>query len=246
MQNYYKQIVCYVFLVLPLFIAKGAIAQSFNNLSLFPNQNTRYIDSLGTDSFTLDLEEIIKLGKIVYTNIKLAQTIKAEYSTLFKIRGYHPMAGYSYQGIGTLNFGISRGTRSIFRPLLYQNIHANALLFINTSPLEQYGLNIGYTQSKALYFWGFESMGIRNKVGNITYAVRPEIGFSILGVLNIGYGYNFIINQNYTDISSHTFVVRYTFQSPKKAIKKKVREINYIFNRDYQKLKKIGLDTKSI
>lgn len=235
-----------MFLVFSLFFTKGAIAQSLNHSSSFSNENTQYNDSLGTDSIPLDLEKIIRLGKIVYTNIKLARTLKDEYSTLFKIRGYHPMVGYSYQGIGTLNFGISRGTRSIFRPLLYHNIHANALLIINTSPLEQYGLNIGYTQSKALYFWGIESMGIKNKEGDITYAVRPEIGFSILGVLNIGYGYNFVINQNYADISTHTFVVRYTYQSPKKAIKKKVREINYIFNRDYQKLKKIGLDIKSI
>ncbi len=235
-----------------MFLSNSSFSKSNKQTNHYLLENTALmpsvcsVDSYAKDTISIDTEKLKKISKIISANILLAQAIKKDYPSLFKIQGYHPMVGYSYQGIGSLSFGIARGTRSVFRPLSYQNIHANAMLFLNTSPLNTYGLNVGYTKSKALTYWGIEGISVRNKEGEITYAIRPEIGFSVLGVLNIGYGYNLIFHQNYSNLSTHTFVIRYTQQSPKKAIKKKMREINYILNRDYQNLKNIGLDIKGI
>jgi hypothetical protein len=191
--------------------------------------------------FKLTKRDIQKVIKVIKASNEIRQIIKRDYSDLFQMNGFHPTLGYTYQGVNTLSVGLGYGKRHLFKPTIYENFHTNLLLYPSYDKTN-WGFNMGYTQSKLFGFWGVETFVLSNGNGQANFAIRPEIGISIIGAIDIGYGFNLALDKNPSSLNSHCFVFRYTHQFLHKSIKNKVKEINHVFNRDYPRLKEIGLD----
>jgi hypothetical protein len=158
------------------------------------------------------------------------------------MNGFHPHLGYSYQGINTFYYGVGYGKRDLFKPTEYSNIHGGFI----TTPSQNYdpniGVHLGYTKAKLFTFWGIEADALNHSNNGLSLVVRPEIGLTVIGSFNIGYGYGFNLSETNSSMGGHTFTIRYTHQFLKKNIERKVKEFNFIFRKDYQRLKEIGLD----
>jgi hypothetical protein len=239
-------------LLLSLFLLLGYKSKSVEKTTACLNSNLQQQknDSLinKKDTFKINFEylEIRKIGRIIKNSQSLGIAIKKDYPGLFSIRGFHPMAGYAHHGIDVLSLGIGYGKRNLLKPLTYSNFQTNILISTKQNNERIYGYQIGYTLSKMFIYSGIGIIGYFNNNISATYAFRPELGISVLGLLNIGYGYHIVLNQNHAQLNTHNFVVRYTHQSIKQSMRKKIREINFIFSRDHQKLKALGLDLRTL
>jgi hypothetical protein len=230
-----------------------------NNFSLAQiNGNTTYndttalempkIDTAAADStgyranFKFSKKDIQKIIKSIKYSKEIYQIVKRDYSSLFKMNGFHPHLGYSYQGINTFYYGVGYGKRDLFKPTEYSNIHGGFI----TTPSQNYdpniGVHLGYTKAKLFTFWGIEADALNHSNNGLSLVVRPEIGLTVIGSFNIGYGYGFNLSETNSSMGGHTFTIRYTHQFLKKNIERKVKEFNFIFRKDYQRLKEIGLD----
>lgn len=198
-------------------------------------------DTASRKPFKLTKRDIQKVIKVIKASNEVRLIIKRDYSDLFKMNGFTPTISYAYQVVNTFSIGLGYGKRHLFKPTFYQNLHSNILIYPSNGKAHL-GFNMGYTQSKLFGFWGVETFVLSNGNGQANVAIRPEFGLSIIGALDIGYGFNLALDKNPSSLNSHCIVVRYTHQFLEKSIKKKVKEINYVFNRDYPRLKEIGLD----
>jgi hypothetical protein len=218
-----------------------------NTASAQIDTSTVYKDTTGINDtasrkpFKLTKRDIQKVIKVIKASNEVRLIIKRDYSDLFKMNGFTPTMGYAYQGVNTFSLGLGYGKRHLFKPTFYQNLHSNILIYPSDGKAHL-GFNMGYTQSKLFGFWGVETFVLSNGNGQANVAIRPEFGLSIIGALDIGYGFNLALDKNPSSLNSHCIVMRYTHQFLEKSIKKKVKEINYVFNRDYPRLKEIGLD----
>lgn len=205
-------------------------------------------DTASTDSseywanFKFSKKDIQKIIKTIKYSKEVYQIIKRDYSSLFEMNGYHPHLGYDYQGINTFHLGLGYGKRNLFKPTLYSNLHGGLILTASDQVKPQLGFNLGYTKSKLLTFWGVEIDAINQREQGLNLILRPELGLTLIGSFHIGYGYGIKLNSANSGIGGHTFTVRYTHQFLQKNIERKVKEFNFIFRRDYQRLKEIGLD----
>ena len=206
------------------------------------------IDTISADSaeyganFKFSKKDIQKNIKTIKYSKEVYQIVKRDYSSLFEMNGYHPHLGYSYQGINTFYFGVGYGKRNLFKPTTYSNIHGGFIFTPSQNYDPNIGFHLGYTKAKLFTFWGIEADALNHSNNGLSLVVRPEIGLTVIGSFNLGYGYGFNLSDNNNSMGGHTFTVRYTHQFLKKNIQRKVKEFNIIFRRDYHRLKEIGLD----
>ncbi len=206
--------------------------------SLLPNTDT----TDESNNFHLSKSDIQRIIRAIKYSKELYAIAKRDYSSLFEIKGYHPSIGYTYQGFSSLDIGLGYGKRNLFKPLTYTHIHTNVMIYNPNNTKTQLGLNLGYTKAKSAAYWGIESVFVQNNFNQLNVALRPEIGLTVLGIFNIGYGYTLPLTKNEHTFKAHNITLRYTHQYLKRSIEKKVGEINFIFRRDYRRLKEMGLD----
>jgi len=226
--------------VLVLFASLTSINAQIDSTTV-TQDSINFNDSATRKPFFLTKREIQKVIKVIKASDEIRKLIKRDYSDLFQMNGFHPALGYTYQGVNTFSMGLGYGKRHLFKPTTYENFHSKLLLY-PAFDKTNLGFNVGYTQSKLFGFWGVETFVLSNGKGQANFALRPEIGISIIGAIDIGYGFNLALDKNPSSLNSHCLVVRYTHQFLHKSIKNKVKEINYVFNRDYPRLKEIGLN----
>ncbi len=250
MPIFLKHIICLVLCFNMMFQLNGQnkeIQDSTINKNILKSDSTIVSDTSQGKKVNIQLsrQDIQKIVSVVKQSYQLRQIIKKDYKPLFVLKGIHPMIGYAYQGFSSLNIGLGYGKRHLFKPLTYQNIHSNLLIYSNSNNETKFGLNLGFTKSKTFGFWGIELLTIKKNTNEYYWAIRPEIGVSVLGTFHIGYGYNITRNNQPQLFETHSFVVRYTHHFFKQSIKNKIKQFNMVFNRDYYKLKSIGLDIKN-
>jgi hypothetical protein len=232
-------------LAILMLCAHYSAAQTYTDTSTLALQT---IDTAYTDSneyganFKFTKKDIQKIIKTIKYSKEVYQIVKRDYSSLFEMKGFHPHLGYSYQGINTFYYGVGYGKRNLFKPTQYSNFHGGFIFTPSSSYDPNIGVHLGYTKAKLFTFWGIETDALNHSENGLSLVVRPEIGLSVIGSFNIGYGYGFNLSDNNNSMGGHTFTIRYTHQFLKKNIERKVQEFNFIFRRDYQRLKEIGLD----
>lgn len=206
------------------------------------------VDTLVTDSIRatvdssgikLTIQDLRTLARLLRHSMELRRIIRTDYADLLLVKGWHPMAGYAYQGFGSLQMGLGYGRRHLFKPLAYSNAHMNLVWAPNRDDLTFPGLSIGFTRSQNIVFYGLEAAYLPYNTSGQELMVRPEIGFSFLGAWNIGYGYNFFPGGEPDGFSRHSFVFRYTQQFLFRSVKRKYTEINFILHRDRARLKEV-------
>lgn len=236
---------CCLLIISKITYSQIQVDSSINPVQTFSGVNP---DSASTDSseqwtnFKFSKKDIQKIIKTIKYSQEVYQIIKRDYSSLFEMNGYHPHLGYNYQGINSFYLGLGYGKRNLFKPTVYSNLHGGLILTPSDKVNPQIGFNLGYTKSKLLTFWGVEIDAINQREQGLNLILRPELGLTLIGSFHIGYGYGFKLNSANSGIGGHTFTVRYTHQFLKKNIERKVEEFNFIFRRDYRRLKEIGLD----
>ena len=209
--------------------------------SVNPNRNDTLNESHWANH-KFSKRDIQKIIKAIKYSREVYQMVKRDYSSLFEMNGYHPYMGYSYQGVSLYYLGLGYGKRNLFKPSAYSNLHAGITLTPSKEFEPNIGLNIGYSKSKLFTFWGIESELLRKPDNQTTLVIRPELGLTVIGTFQIGYGYGFDLGNAADALGGHTFIVRYTHQFLQKNIKRKVAEFNYVFKRDYRRLQEMGLD----
>lgn len=120
-------------------------------------------------------------------------------------------------GLNALELGIARGFREDCRGgsmecLLYSNYHLSTEInFDNSNPFT--GIKLGYTCSIIFLNMGFQAIEYTNLKHN-DFALRPEIGFTLIGIYEIIYGHNFILDNKYfQSICDNTITLRWTINS---------------------------------
>lgn len=201
---------------------------------------------LASDSdTTIKIRDILKTAWTLRKQFKeikgLYKYIKEEHEDLLSIKGQHLQVGYSYFGLHALEAGISKGKRDVMKISKYSNWHLLGMYL--TTPNTQYGgVNFGYTSSGLLWCKSVETMLVTNGRGKTDCIIRPEIGLSFLGSVNLSYGYNFTLGKrDITDIQPHTVHLKFTFQSLKKNIVSKFHSIRYVLEKDAERLKTLDI-----
>lgn len=199
----------------------------------------------GSADTTIRMKDMLKTAWALRKQFKeikgLYKYIKEEHEDLLSIKGQHLQIGYSYFGVHALEAGISKGKRDVMKISKYSNWHLLGMYL--TTPVTQYGgLNFGYTSSGLFTCKSVETMLITNGSGKTDFIVRPEIGLTFLGSVNLSYGYNFTLGkQDISDINPHTIHLKFTFQSLKKNLVLKFHSIRYVLEKDADRLKSLGI-----
>jgi hypothetical protein len=233
-----------MFFILYLASIKVSNAQFADSTAIPLDTSINTIDTTSAPTFQWSRRDIQQWIKIIKESNELRKTIQAEYEDLLVLKGFHPSVGYVNQGLHTFSIGLGYGKRHLFSPGTYKNYHSQ-LLFYNGPTKTHWGMGLGYTKSSTLGFWGIEGFLLPNGSGQYNVALRPEIGIGLFGTFELGYGFNIGLDKNNSSLSTHSFVIRYTHQFLQKSITQKVKQINHVFTRDYQRLKSLGLDLKS-
>lgn len=195
-----------------------------------------------TTPYRLGIQDFRSIVRVLRTSWEIRQILKNDYADLLLMKGWHPMLGYQYQGFGTLQFGLGYGRRHLFKPLAYNNAHINLVWAPKREDIAVPGFNIGFTRSQNIVFYGLEATYLPRQAAENVWMLRPEIGFSFLGAWNIGYGYNLFPDGAPDGFIRHSFVFRYTQQFLVRSVKRKYVAINFIFNRDRERLKEVWED----
>lgn len=204
-------------------------------------------------SHQMELQKIIdnadviyEVGKLLWKNRDLAKRVYKSYPDLLVIKGYYPSFGYQYQGSSLLELGIVKGKRDLLKPLTFSEWRLSAGYYFMPTSSPNFSLNLGYGKSAALYTYSISAQSITAFNKQPTYAIRPEVGLSILGSWSLTYGYSIFLNNNYLNLPNSVFTLRYTRQNFRKNIIKKRDEVLRTLIVDYPKFVKLGLDIKKI
>lgn len=127
------------------------------------------------------------------------------------------IAGYQYQKFNAIELGIAFGSRgSSYRDpfkgiFYYDNFHiCGEILFTRNSITNNIcGIKAGYTKTLLIFNATGETIFYTDRKKS-AWAVRPEIGLSAGGNLNINYGYNFFISPNKLDMGKHVLSIKLT------------------------------------
>jgi hypothetical protein len=154
-------------------LAQINVNTTYNDTSAFELQkiDTAAADSTGyRANFKFSKKDIQKIIKSIKYSKEIYQIVKRDYSSLFKMNGFHPHLGYAYQGINTFYYGVGYGKRDLFKPTQYSNIHGGFI----TTPSQNYnpmiGLNLGYTKAKLFTFWGIEADALNHSENGLSLA----------------------------------------------------------------------------
>ena len=133
------------------------------------------------------------------------------------IIGYQNINPINLEGLNILELGIARGFREVCSGggmdcLWYSNYHLSSeIIFNNPNPCT--GLKLGYTFSFIFLNLGIQIVDYTN-FKQSDFAIRPEIGFTLIGIYEIIYGYNsFLDNNDFQNIGNNTLSLRWTINS---------------------------------
>jgi hypothetical protein len=106
--------------------------------------------------------------------------------------------------------GIARGYRDeINCGLSYSNYHLSSEIILNKNT-SYTGLKMGYTYSSGFINLGLQAINYTNFIQNI-FALRPELGLTLIGVYEIIYGYNVFLNDTKSiNINNNNISLRWT------------------------------------
>ncbi|NUM31894.1 MAG: hypothetical protein HUU47_06170 [Bacteroidetes bacterium] len=155
------------------------------------------------------------IGLIMYSSKIMAQ----DYGN----SGWDITLGYQYQKYHGIEIGIGHGSRGDeLGSLIYRNYHICSEILLNNPGKNITGFKAGYSWSavagtvagQAVYYTNFSKS---------SFALRPEIGLSLAGMIDFTYGYNFYLIDKLNQTGKHVFSAKVTIgQSTfKKKTKKK-------------------------
>lgn len=195
---------------------------------------------------SIKLRDVIRTAIVLRKQIKevkgLYDYMKAEHESLLEIRGQHLHFGYQNFGINGVELGIGKGRRKLLEISKYKNWHVSGLWLFDQK--QNYGgFNVGFTSSGLMFTKSLETMYVTDGKGKNAYIVRPELGLTVLGTINLTYGYNFFLGKNEIDpLSKHTIHLRITIQHLKKDLVSKFHSIRFTLEKDADRLKNLGIE----
>lgn len=141
----------------------------------------------------------------------LNNNIHAQKATSWGYKGYDFIAGYHFQKYHTLEFGIAYATRGEeMAAMAYGNIHFTSEIVLRNTEKYLYGLKSGF----AFVFTFFNLCGqvgyYSDLNGKTCFTIRPEIGLSWIGLVNLNIGKNFNLTNNLDlRLNSYTLNLRF-------------------------------------
>lgn len=117
------------------------------------------------------------------------------------------------KNLNTLELGIALGARHLSEyNLFYSNYHLSPeITFTPDNPI--LGTKVGFTNNLIFLNVGTQFIHYTD-FQNQNFAIRPEIGLTLLGLTDLVYGYNFIINKSKIEnLTNHCISLRLTFGS---------------------------------
>ena len=166
-------------------------------------------------------------------------SLKSMHKPLFELSGNYLNVGYAKYGINSFEIGISHGKRNLFSPMKFAERHLN-LIYATKYNSNYKGISVGFSKSNALFYKGIEFQYITNFNHQNTFILRPEIGITFFGSLNLSYGYNFM-NHKLENVSANVLHLRFTKQNFRKNIKAKLFQFKNTIENDKEILKGLGI-----
>jgi hypothetical protein len=173
----------------------------------------------------------ILLLTLFSTKQSKAQEFKIDYNKLNQItvlKGNHYIYGYNFQGQHGLEFGLAKGRRNLLKPFTYTNAHLTGMFIFGHSRNANQGpliaLNAGVTYAKLFTIFNLQTQFLTN-VQQGAFVLRPEVGLTLTGLIDLTYGYNLTAPQNRFPISNHVISLRITRQKVYREIKTRVKSL---------------------
>jgi len=160
-----------------------------------------------------------------------AQEFKIDYNKLNQLtvlKGNHYVYGYNFQGQHGLEFGLAKGRRNLLKPFSYTNAHLTGMFIFGHSRNADQGpliaLNAGVTYAKLFTIFNLQTQFLTN-IQQGAFVLRPEVGLTLTGLIDLTYGYNLTAPQNRFPISNHVISLRITRQKVYREIKTRVKSL---------------------
>lgn len=136
--------------------------------------------------------------------------VRAQFSNYIST-GVDYVAGYNYQKYHTLEAGIALGRRGKTTARIH---HYNNIRLV---PKLLYGENKWMTGMDIGTAWSTKMINTSLNVASFydfkkyELALRPELGVSFTGAVDLTYGFNFFFTPNANQLNLHVFTLRATF-----------------------------------
>jgi len=173
----------------------------------------------------------ILLLTLFSTEQSKAQEFKIDYNKLNQLtvlKGNHYIYGYNFQGQHGLEFGLAKGRRNLLKPFTYTNAHLTGMFIFGHSRNADQGpliaLNAGVTYAKLFTIFNLQTQFLTN-IQQGAFVLRPEVGLTLTGLIDLTYGYNLTAPQNRFPISNHVISLRITRQKVYREIKTRVKSL---------------------
>jgi len=151
--------------------------------------------------------------------------IQSAFPELLKLRGVHMI--YGFHGFNCLEGGIGFGSRDILKPHVYSNTSLT-LLYGYKDDQNIGGLNVGYKRAGLLGLYAIHLSYYNDFNKSQSMMLRPELGLTFLGLVDLTYGINFPIMQNQLNYNQHLISVRVTRQRIVRNAQKHTKKIRRI------------------
>lgn len=124
----------------------------------------------------------------------------------FGFKGFDLIAGYQYQNFHTVEFGVGYGFRGEEMAAMgYGNLHVTGEMVFRNQEKNIYGFKSGFSLALAFFDCAGHFSYYLDFNGKSNYILRPEIGLSYIGIIDINIGKNFVLNKQ-TDLGLNSFV----------------------------------------
>ncbi len=135
-------------------------------------------------------------------------------------KGFDLIAGYQFQKYHTVEFGVGYGNRGEeMAAMAYGNIHLTSEFLFRHQENNIYGLKSGFSLAFAFFDCAGQVLYYSDFKGNSCFAIRPEIGLSNMGFIDLNIGRNFVLNgQTNLGLNSYVFILRFTIGQTSKHV----------------------------
>lgn len=150
--------------------------------------------------------------RILFLLIISCFAIQSEAQLTLGNDGIDGIIGYEYQNAHTIELGIAKGTRGTdLAGLFYGNAHLCAEILFNNEANNIYGLKAGVTGVFAFVNAAGQMIYFTNFKGNSSVVLRPELGLSFIGLVDLSIGRNIVIGRNDPmNLNATVFIARVT------------------------------------
>lgn len=137
--------------------------------------------------------------------------INAQKEISWGYKGYDFVAGYHLQKYHTLELGIAYAARGDeLAGVAYGNFHLTTEMVLRNRERNLYGIKSGF----AFAFVFFDLCGqvgyYSDLNGNTCFTIRPEVGLSWLGLVNLNIGKNFNLTKD-SDLGLNSYTLNLRF-----------------------------------